>query len=197
MNTADHDTLNNALVTRLIAGDTTARDELIVANQRLVYVTVERTLRLWTNFQFLEDDLIGEGMIALVTAVDRLYEIGDAARPVRNYLITAIRNKLISTLVDPRGEVNHYQTTQYVDSYHRVPEHVLAEEDPVFARIEDHEFFLSLCETEREQEILSYFLAGKSQVDIIAATEYTRHIVSNTLIQFRRKLKESQEFMAD
>jgi len=197
VNTADHDTLNNALVTRLIAGDTTARDELIVANQRLVYVTVERTLRLWTNFQFLEDDLIGEGMIALVTAVDRLYEIGDAARPVRNYLITAIRNKLISTLVDPRGEVNHYQTTQYVDSYHRVPEHVLAEEDPVFARIEDHEFFLSLCETEREQEILSYFLAGKSQVDIIAATEYTRHIVSNTLIQFRRKLKESQEFMAD
>jgi len=198
VNTVDPDTLNDALITRLIAGDTTARNELIVANQRLVYITVDRTLRLWINFQFLEDDLIGEGMVALVTAVDRLNEIGDAARPpVRNYLITAIRNILISTLVGQRGEVNHYQTTQYLDSYHRIPEHVLAEEDPVFARIEDREFFLSLCETEREREILSYFLAGKSQVNIIAATEYTRHIVSDTLIRFRQKLKESQESMAD
>lgn len=200
MKTHDPDTLNDTLIARYHAGDPTARDELIVANQPLVYTTVDRTLRIWTNFQYLHDDLVGEGMIALVLAVDRLLLIKDTDRQIRNYLITAIRNRLVSELVGSqsgRGQVDHYQTTQYLDSYHRISEQVLAEDDPVFAQIEDHEFFMSLCETEREREILSYFLAGKSQVDIIATTEHTRHVVSNTLVQFRRKLRESPEFMAD
>lgn len=189
----DYDKLNEALVTRLFAGDLTARDELIIANQRLVYTTVDRILRLWINFQHLNDDLIGEGMIALVTAVDRLLKIGEAARPIRNYLITAIRNRLITELL---GQADHYLTTQYLDSYHRIPEHVLAEDDPVFARIEDHEFFMSLCATEREREILSYYLAGQKPVDIIRRTDFSRAIVHNTLQQFRQKLRESQESLA-
>ena len=188
MKKVDYDKLNETLVTRLFAGDLTARDELIVANQRLVYTTVDRVLRLWINFQHLHDDLVGEGMIALITAVDRLLKIGEVARPIRNYLITAIRNRLITELI---GQANHYQTIQYLDSYHRIPESVLAENDPVFARIEDREFFMSLCETEREQEILSYYLAGQKPVDIIRRAGLSRAIVHNTLQQFRQKLKES------
>lgn len=194
MKNIDHDELNEALVTRLFAGDLTARDELIVANQRLVYTTVDRVLRLWTNFQHLHDDLVGEGMVALIMAVDRLLKIGEVVRPIRNYLITAIRNRLVTQLI---GQANHYQTIQYLDSYHRIPESVLAENDPVFARIEDHEFFMSLCVTEREQEILSYFLAGQKPVDIIRRAGFSRAIVHNTLQQFRQKLKESQESLAD
>ncbi len=193
------DEQNEILITRLIAGDIEARDEMIVLNQRLVYVTVDRTLRLWTNFQHLRDDLIGEGMLALVQAVDRLITLGEAARPARNYLITAIRNALISELVGSRGvrgQVAHYQITRYVDSYHRVPEHVLAEEDPKFTRIENHEFFMSLCESDRECEILSYYLAGKKPVDIIKATEFSREVVHKTLRQFRVKLKNSQDSLS-
>jgi len=195
----DLDAHNEALVTRLIAGDAEARDELIVFNQRIVYVTVDRTLRLWTNFRHLYNDLVGVGMLALVQAVDRLTEIGEAARPIQNYLITSIRNALVSDLIKPEGgcgQVAHYQTIHYVDSYHRVPEHVLAKTDPAFARIEDHEFLLSLCDIEREREILTYYLAGKKPVDIIRATEYSMNVVHKTLQLFREKLKESQESLS-
>lgn len=195
----DLDAHNEALVTRLIAGDTEARDELIVLNQRIVYVTVDRTLRLWTNFQHLHDDLIGVGMLALVQGVDRLTEIGEAARPIRNYLITVIRNALISDLIKPeggRGQVAHYQIIHYVDSYHRIPEHTLAETDPAFTQIEDREFLFSFCDSEREREILSYYLAGKKPVDIIQATEYSMNVVHKTLQQFREKLKKSQESLS-
>lgn len=190
---------NEVLITRLIAGDVEARDKLIVLNQRLVFVTVDRTLRLWTNFQHFRDDLIGEGMLALVQAIDRLKSIGEAERPIRNYLITAIRNALVSELVGSRGErgqVAHYQTTHYVDSYHRVPEHVLAVVDPVFAQIENREFLLSLCETQREREILSHYLSGEKPVDIIKATEFSREVVHKTLRQFREKLRNSQDFLS-
>ncbi len=200
MKNVDHDELNEALVTRLFAGDLTARDELIVANRPLIYTTVDRILRLWINFQYLHDDLVGEAMLTLVLAVDRLVEIGDVAQPIRNYLITANRNRLITMLIgthSSRGEVDHYQTTKYLDSYHRIPEHVLAEDDPVFARIEDHEFFMSLCVTEREREILSYYLAGQKPVDIIRRTDFSRAVIHNTLQQFRQKLRESQESLAD
>ncbi len=199
MKKVDLDMQNEILVTRLIAGDTSARDELIVLNQRLVYVTVDRTLLLWANFQHLRDDLIGEGMLALVQAVDRLTENGEVARPIRNYLITTIRNALITELIGPkggRGQVAHYQITHYVDSYHRVPEHILAKDDPKFAKIDIHEFFLSLCDTEREREILTYYLAGKKPVAIIEATEYSRNEVHKTLQQFREKLRKSQESLS-
>jgi len=194
MKNIDPDNLNDALVARLLAGDSAARNELIVANQRLVYTTVNRVLCLWTNLQYLHDDLIGEGMLTLVLAVDRLVEIGDVAQPIRNYLITAIRNRLITMLI---GQANHYQTTQYLDSYHRIPEHTLAKDDPVFARIEDRDFFMSLCETGREREILSYYLAGQKPIDIIHRADFSRAVVHNTLQQFRQKLRESQESLTD
>lgn len=189
MKQADLDAQNEMLVSRLPG----ARGELIVLNRRLVYVTVDRTLRLWPNFRHLRDDLIGEGMLALVRVVDRLVEVGTKTRPIRNYLITAIRNQLVGELVSnrsSRGQIE--QITQYVDSYNQISEHVLAREDEAFAQLENREFFYSLCETEREREILTYYLAGKKAADIISGTEYTHRIVHGTLEHFREKLRESE-----
>jgi len=191
----DIDTQNEILVKQLIAGDLLARDKLIEFNQRLVYTTVKRVLRVWHNFQHLRDDLIGVGMVALVKAVNRLLIVGEAARPVRNYLITVIRSKLLTELIGQdgrRGQAAHYRMTQYVATYSQVPEHILAVTDRSFDRIENREYLLSLCESVREREIISHYLDGRSPGAIIANTGLSRNVVHKTFEQFREKLTKSQ-----
>jgi len=185
---------NETLVEQLLAGDTSARDELIVINRRLVFTTVKRFLRTWPNFKHLHADLIGVGMVALVQAVDRLIEIGEVKRPIRNYLISSVRFKLLSEVVK---EIEHLQSHQYVATYGEAPEHTLAVDDPIFGQIEDQEFLLSLCESERDREILTLFLGGKNPSDIIRSTDFTESIVWKTLGLIRGKLQNLQESVSE
>jgi len=181
---------NKALVKRLLAGDTSARNELIEINRRLVFTTVKRFLSVWLNFKHLRTDLIGAGMIALVQAVDRLIEIGEMKRPIRNYLITCIRCKLLTEVI---REIEHLQLHQYVATYGEVPEHNLAVDDPLFGQIEDREFLMSLCESERDRDILTCFLGGERASEIIRSTDYTESIVWKTLKLIREKLENFRE----
>lgn len=186
---------NKTLVEQLLAGDAVARDELIEINRRLVFTTVRRFLRAWPDFKYLRADLIGAGVVALIQAVDRLIEIGEVKRPIRNYLITSIRFKL---LTEVEREIEHLQSHQYIGfTYGEVPEHNLAVDDPIFSQIEDQEFLLSLCESDRDREILTLFLGGKSPSDIIRSTDYTESIVWKTLGLIRGKLPNFQESMSE
>lgn len=181
---------NEALVERLLAGDISARNELIEINRRLVFTTVKRFLRVWLNFKHLHADLIGAGMVALVQAVDRLIEIGEVKRPIRNYLISSIRFKL---LTEVEREIEHLQSHQYVATYGEVPEHNLAVDDPLFGQIEDREFLMSFCESERDRDILTRFLEGGKASEIIRSTDYTESIVWKTLGSIREKLENFRE----
>ena len=186
---------NEALVEQLLAGDTTARNKLIEINRRLVFTTVKRFLGNWPDFRYLRADLIGVGMLALVQAVDRLIEIGEVDRPIRNFLITSIRGYLLNELL--RAEAEYNQFHQSVGSYNEVPEHTLAVDDPAFDRIEDQEFLLSFCDSERDREILTLFFGGERLADIIRNTDYTENVVRKTLGLIREKLRNSQDLVSE
>ena len=186
---------NETLIEQLLAGDTSARDKLIEINRRLVFATVKRFLHTWFNFKHLHADLIGVGMVALVQAVDHLIEMGEMEQPIRNYLISAIRYKLLTEI--ERKEIKHLQSHQYVTTYDEVPEHNLAVDDPLFSQIEDREFLLSLCESERDREILTLCLDGKRPSDIVRSTDFTESIVWKTLKLIRGKLQNPQESVSE
>lgn len=191
---------NEVLIEQLLAGDTSARDRLIEINRPLVYTTVKRVLNIWIRFRHLRDDLIGVGMVALIQAIDRLKEIAEPERPIRNYLITAIRSKLKTELMGQdgdKGQVAHYQSIRYVDTYSKVPEQTLVVTEPVFKQIENREFLLSLCESERDRKILILFFEGLRIIDIVEATGYTKNIVNKTLRQIRRKAQNSQDLVSE
>jgi hypothetical protein len=63
---------NNTLCQRLLAGDTSAREEMILANMDLVQQKVGRFLQEFPRYQYLADDLLSEGYLGLVQAVDRI-----------------------------------------------------------------------------------------------------------------------------
>ena len=191
MNTIDQQC--EALIEQLLTGDRSARDKLIEINQPLVRTTVERLLNVWVSCRHLRNDLISEGMLILIETIgkeiERL-EAGGTRRPLQNYLITALRRRLIDEL---EKQASHYQVHQYV----KASEHALAAEDPIFTQIEDREFLLSLCESKREREILTLFLEGRNQVDISKETGYTENVVNKTFRQFRGKLREAQESLSE
>jgi DNA-directed RNA polymerase specialized sigma subunit len=188
---SDIDRQNEALVKRLLSDDSAARDELIELNFKLVQITTTRVLHSWPNFQHLRCDLEGVGAIALVQAVDRLRVVG-VDQPIRNYLITAIRSKILRELAK---QAEHAQHHQYVDSYQKVPKHTLAVDDPTYAQIEDREFLLSLCDSPREREIVARFLDGEKAVEIIAAG-HSYNVVHKTLRLFREKVQNSRELVS-
>jgi len=182
---------NEALVRRLLAGDTSARDELIAVNQPLVYRTVTHIVRRFPASHHFRDELIGAGFVGLVNAVDRLITDGDAQRPIRNFLITTIRNTVISEL---RQQIRYYQTHRHVDSYTKLPEECLVTEDKSLQQLENTEYLWSRNMSAREQQVIELFLQGKSRRDIAAELQIPYTVVCDRLAAFvRRERRKSQE----
>lgn len=177
---------NEALAKELLAGSVTARDELIVINRPLVLTTVRRILRSHPHCRQPKSDLVGVGLIALVEAVDRLIEKGGLNKPVRNYLITAIRNKVTSELHEQRDYYRHHQ---HVPTYDSLPEATLAAEDKQLMRMENAESLDHQCKTDRERQILRLYLEGNKPAEIAEATGASRKAVYKFLRQIRQKIQ--------
>jgi RNA polymerase sigma factor (sigma-70 family) len=184
-----HTDANEALVARLLAGDMTARDELIVVNQPLVYVTVTRILRHWPASSHLRDELIGAGSMALVAIVDNLVTTGDVKRPIRNYLITAIRNDIISEL---RQHTRYYKVHHHVDSYAKLPEECLVVEDAGLKRLENLEYLHVHCKSPQERQVLELFLQGNSRRDIAQRLQVPYNVVCDILAAYTRRVRRKE-----
>jgi hypothetical protein len=64
--------LNDELYPRVIAGDQEARQLMITSNYGLVVTKAESFLETFPKFTYLLDEFIGEGLLALVKAVDSM-----------------------------------------------------------------------------------------------------------------------------
>ena len=181
--------VNEALVIRLLSGDTSARDELIIVNQPLVYTTVSRILRHWPTNNHLRDELIGAGLTSLVMIVDKLITKGSVERPVRNFLITAIRNGIISEL---RLHIRHYKIHRHVDSYSKLPEDCLMIENAGLKRLEDVEYLQVHCKSLQEQQILELFLSGNKRRDIAQRLQIPYNVVCDILAAYTRRARRKE-----
>lgn len=88
-----------ALYPRVVAGDTTASGEMIEVNMPVVGLKVNDLLQVCPHFEYLRDDLVGEGNLALVEAVARIAR-GDVKNTnITSYLWTAVM-KSIGNFID-------------------------------------------------------------------------------------------------
>jgi hypothetical protein len=62
--------INEELQISVAAGDSVARTRMIEANTRLVALKVQQFLSYFPQYSYLEGDLMGEGLLGLVEAVD-------------------------------------------------------------------------------------------------------------------------------
>jgi hypothetical protein len=84
---------NTALYRKVATGDEKARKRMIVDNMPMVVSIVDKYLSVNEDCDYLRDDLMSEGFLALTGVVDALRTTHlTHERAVTSYLFTAIRN---------------------------------------------------------------------------------------------------------
>lgn len=174
---ATHET-NNAVYERLIGGDQSARDEMIQANMALVAVKVEGFIRRNPDHINLRDDLMSEGMVGLVEAVDRMAEKA-VAKPSA-YIGQSIQNALIDFVekespfrISRRSRQRAIRQDREITGHRKVAMTTeafgeIASDDPMEV-FELRDFIDSCCSNNLELQIVKMREAGSTYQEI--ATE--------------------------
>jgi DNA-directed RNA polymerase specialized sigma subunit len=157
---------NLELYERLMLGDRSARNEMIEGNMPLVVSRMNALLSSSPCAERYRDDLMAEGFLALVTAVDRLatHDRTTDPRPL-GYLKKAIDRALkafadsqLSPLVPARvlrqaqasGDTTVAPALESLD----IVQHDVAGDDP-YCRYEMLELTMSCCKTPEERTIVN------------------------------------------
>lgn len=177
--------INLVLHSRLVLGDRAARDEMIQRNIGLVMKKVDLFLVFYPSFGFLRDDLICEGLIALVTAVDQMMDEGGVNEPNPTSLMATCVYRAIGTAIEGLQDMRvpkrthkrklaknkEYKPPIKEQSVEVSQDDKLAEElyyDPTDARLL-YQIAELCCETETEKQIIE--LREKGYVDREIASE--------------------------
>src|SRR3990167_3565186 len=72
---------NDQLYVRVLAGDDNAREQMTVNNLPLVLSVVDLFIGKRPDCQYLRDDLVAEGFLAVVNAVQRIPACQEKRRP--------------------------------------------------------------------------------------------------------------------
>lgn len=96
---------NNALYRRLVAGDVTARNEMIEGNTALAIFRVEAYLRTSPQMAYYRDDMISEALVGVCRAVDDMQKRGAVKHPRPTGYITRVVDHHIAKVVDERDTI--------------------------------------------------------------------------------------------
>lgn len=145
---------------RLLAGDRSQRDVLIIAAQRLVKLAVGRFIERNYDARYLREDLHSEGTLALIQAVDVLCDGRSAVENVAGYLRLQVKSAC-RDYFDNDGTVGSGKSTKSnrrragLDSKDKPCVPISACDDlPSDERQAVLYRLLSLCETEEERQIV-------------------------------------------
>ena len=141
------------------------------------------------------DDLIQEGLIGLLSAVNAYNETKGAS--FNTFCYTCVQNKMLSEL--ERRSSSKQQALQnylpleeldrsFLDNDKEDPFHIVAEQ-------ETRELLLAKAKTllsGLEQETLSLYLSGHSYEEMATLLNLTSKAVDNALQRVRKKLREAQ-----
>lgn len=184
---------NIELLPLVAAGDEAAREEMIVLNMPLVTFKVDAYLSCFPHLEYLRDDLVSEGNVALVEAVNRCRECGGGAINPIGYLSVAI-HKQIGHFVDNEVFAHGERTTRLrrqqgrdLDRVHKV-----SNSDYVLASLEFDtrkegdllEAILGCCETDEERAIVDLRIKGYVDEEIASQLEISK----TTIFMLRREL---------
>ena len=174
------------LYERVAAGDQVARDELIeLVNMPLVTLKVRDYVACFPQLAHMNDDLIGEGNLAVVDAANRMMASA-TIRNVTGYLGVAV-NKAIGNFIDgelypdDRAARRNRQNGSQQEQLHKV-----MDSDSVIGQLEHDprqeaellEMIVGLCESDEERAIVDLRIKGyvdaeiARQLDIPLTTTY-------------------------
>lgn len=180
-----HEEQNNQLIDRLLAGDMSARNELIIRNRPLVKVTVQRVLLHWPRHNHLHDDLIGEGYLALTQVV---HDIVKRPGSFRNLVISAVRHAMQKMF--QRHEEPYYNTHWHPKGgIEELSDDLLAAEDKAPQQVDDRDFLLAQCINSREEAILRLRFDCHSLREIAAQFGTTQWVIRRVIRRFRARVR--------
>ncbi len=190
MNTTTTREANDHLYQRVRAGDKSARNEMIEANMPLVTFKVEACLGCFPHLAYLRDDLLGEGNLHLVKAVDDM--MAESVGNPTGYISVAIQmalgrfidSELYSSDRTARRNRRNGDESQLL--------HKVAESDSIIGQLEYDprkeadllELIVGCCETDEERAIVD--LRTKGYVDAEIARQLD--IPLTTTYMLRREL---------
>src|SRR5438876_451182 len=91
---------NDTLYPKVAAGDKGAIRQMIESNMPLVLTKVESYIGAYPDLSYLRDDLVGEGMLGLTEAVNRMAQDGPIDKPNPTGYICVWIMKMIGEVVD-------------------------------------------------------------------------------------------------
>lgn len=196
MNTLEHinsdktTASDEALVIQAQSGDTDALTELVCRYLPLIRQKASGYTTSLTD----RDDLIQEGLIGLLAAVDGYR--GDKGAAFKTYCYVCVQNKMLTDLEkrssDKRQVMQNYLPLDEVEC-----SSVNDDNDDPFSIIvakESRELFMEKANnvlSALERDTLSLYLSGHSYEEIAAQLNLSMKAVDNALQRVRRKLRDA------
>ena len=186
---------NDGLCRLIAQGSKAARDELVELNMPLVVLKVDGYLACFAHLEYLRDDLIAEGNLALVQAVTRMQEgeVKDATSYMSTSIQKAIGHFIDGELYTPSGSRGartarrRHGDGDDAQTFHKVPnsEFVL---DKLYYDPSQEAELLDLiraqCESDEERAIVDLRIKGYVDSEIAKALD----IPLTTTFMLRREL---------
>jgi len=170
---SDIDT-NTYLHQRACLGDEAAKRTLIESNMPLVLSKVECFLRNTPRLSYLRNDLVGQGFLCLIEAVEALCRDSTIEKP-SGYLIAAINNAF-GQVVDSEVMVYYSRFTHYRTrgTDRKLPQQeALAElgrSNQEIDWIDAEDLLMSCCKDDRERRFVEMRKEGYSNEEIACET---------------------------
>jgi hypothetical protein len=197
---------NEELFPLVAARDQKSRDALIEANMALVKFKADAYIAMFPHLEYLRDDMIGEGNLSLVEAVDRIRDgVVSNAGNITGYLSIAVQ-KSIGHLID--NELYSSDRTARRDRLngdeprplHKVPdsEHVIGElEFDPRKEVDLLELILGCCETDEERAIVDLRTKGYVDIEVARQLDIPRSTVQLLRLDLYRRVVATGEVVAD
>lgn len=176
-------------------GDDSARERMILGYTKLVLSKVATWVTLFPQVSHLSDDMVSEGLLAVVKSVDVLIKEGDPdeGSPTA-YVHTSIINNIGHFLEDemtiriPRTAEDG-PTAIPVDDYDlAVPAH----EDGALAAIDLMDSFEAACVTQQDRDILHLRIKGYTDQEIANQLGLCRSVVQLNRQEFIERVQRQE-----
>lgn len=180
---------DEALVSAAQGNDTNAWTELVYR----YLPNIRQKAGSYTNSSADRDDLIQEGLIGLLNAVNTYNS--DKGASFKTYCYVCVQNKMLTEL-ERRKSSKQQALQNYLPLEDLTPAVNGDGEDPfsIVAAQEDHDQRMAKAKTllsDLEQETLSLYLSGLSYEEMAAQLKLSTKAIDNALQRVRRKLREA------
>jgi len=167
---------NTALYERLRSGDATAREKLICDNMPLVLMVVNEFIDDCPRREYLRDDLMGDGFLALTKTVNNLERDRTPVLHMTAYLVATIRHAL-------------YKAHELTDE--ELPDN--CEAVSMYEAPDTLDLLNACCLTNLDTTVLSLRQRGYSLRSISTKLSITRHIARRTLTCISERFEQRKK----